>query len=80
MHAPLIAQCAHKIGALVLPFEGDEPFEQCISAVCEANLMEQRLGNGRHFGILLHHGGQLFVVTNEHKFGQMAQQSHELRF
>ena len=48
----------------------NEALEKRVSAVSQADIVELFVVNGRHVWLLLHHCGQLFVVSDEDEFRQ----------
>ena len=80
VHAALPREHAREVGTAVHLLDADEPFEERVAAVGEAHGVELRIGDGRQAGVLLHHGWQLLVVSDEDELVGMGQQSHDVGF
>ena len=72
MHASLSAQRADEIGAVGRLFLADEALEEAVLAVGEPDGLQFGLGHAGFLVVLLHHGGQLLVVTDEDKLVDVA--------
>ena len=89
VHAPLTGEHVHET-FVIAPVRTElcqQPFKQRKPAVGEMNGIEQGIVHARFLGRLLHHGRQLFVVTDEDKpvdgagaFPLCRQQSDEVVF
>ena len=67
MHSALARKSAYEAGSALLLLPANESLEEREAAVGQSDGLEQRILNGRLRPILLHYGGQLFVIANQDK-------------
>ena len=82
VHAPLTVQGIDELGASATVFPAQQPFEQRLAAVVDADVDELLVGHSGILLALLHHGGQLLVVAYEYEAVDVVggQQADERRF